>query len=155
MRSVSRHIVIYNLLINLFILFILNTSIIWSFCFFFLLTYLILLFSVLIYLLPITLTKLNLKVTTKIQSTFYIISGSEMYLFFLTPCLIIFFISFLWSSMDLTAWFGHLVFSTFQLKVFYFVLFIFFLVLYITTNVTYYSSNEIYDFTITQFNFLY
>ena len=155
MRSVSRHIVIYNLLINLFILFILNTSIIWSFCFFFLLTYLILLFSALIYLLPITLTKLNLKVTTKIQSTFYIISGSEMYLFFLTPCLIIFFISFLWSSMDLTVWFGHLVFSTFQLKVFYFVLFIFFLVLYITTSVTYYSSNEIYDFTITQFNFLY
>ena len=78
-----------------------------------------------------------------------------MYVFFLTPLVTLFFIALLWSSMDLTAWFGHLVFSAFQLKVFYFILFIFFLVLYITTSVTYYSSNEVYDFIITQFNFLY
>lgn len=46
-------------------------------------------------------------------------------------------------------------YTNFQSKIIYFILFFFYLVLYIILTNTYFSSNEIYDFVITKFNFLY
>ena len=111
--------------------------------------------SLLVYLLPVLLSTYNLNTSVKLKNNFYIISATETILFLLVPLFCIFFLNFCWSSSDLTIWFGHIMFSSFQSKMTYFVFFIFYIVLYFITTTTYYSSNEIYDFIITQFNFLY
>ena len=136
-------------------MFVLHLSNVWSFSFFFLLTYLTLFMSLLIYLLPVFLSSYNLNTSVKLKNNFYIISANETVLFLFVPLLCVFLLNFSWSSSDLTIWFGHIIFSSFQSKMTYFIFFIFYVVLYFISTTTYYSSNEIYDFVITQFNFLY
>ena len=136
-------------------MFILNVSNIWSFSFFFTLTYVTLFMSLIIYLLPIFVSSYNLNSSTKLKNNFYIISGSEVTMLLATPLFCVYLLNFCWMSSDLTLWFGHLVFTNFQSKVTYLVFFVFYIVLYFISSVTYFSANEIYDFIITQFNFLY
>ena len=136
-------------------MFILNISNVWSFSFFFSFTYVILFISLIIYLLPLFLSTMNVVNSTKQYNSFYIISSPETWMFFLTPFLCVSVINACWLSSDLTLWFGHLIFSSFQAKIIFFIFFVFFLVLYLTINVLYFSSNEVYDFIITQINFLY
>ena len=136
-------------------MFVLTLSNVWSFSFFFLLTYLTLFMSLVIYLLPIVLSSYNLNSSSKLKNNFYIISASETTLFFFTPLFCTFFLNYCWSSADLTIWFGHIMFTSFQSKMLYLIFFVFYIVLYFINATTYFSSNEIYDFIITQFNFLY
>ena len=136
-------------------MFFLNFSNIWSFSFFFILTYITIFMSLLIYLLPIFLSSTNLNSSAKVKNNFYIISTNEVMLFLFIPFLCILFLNMCWSSSDLSIWFGHLIFSSFQSKMVYFIFFMFYLVLYFISSLTYFSSSEIYDFIITKFNFLY
>ena len=136
-------------------MFVLNISNVWSFSFFFVLTYTTLFMSLLIYLLPVFSSSCNLNTSVKVKNNFYIVSACESMLLFATPLFCIYMLNFCWSSPDLTVWFGHLIFTSFQSKMLYFIFFVFYIVLYFISSGTYLSSNEIYDFIITQFNFLY
>jgi len=136
-------------------MFFLNVSSVWSFSFFFTFTYLVLFMSFIIYVLPIFLTQSKLNTTVKTKNNFYIITSSEVILFFLVPLVCTYIINASWSSSDLTVWFGHIIYTSFQSKVLYLIFCMFYLVIYFIFSTTYFSSNEIYDFIITKFNFLY
>jgi len=73
----------------------------------------------------------------------------------LLPLLLIFLVNTLWSSPMVSSWFGHVVFSVFQYKVIFFVLFHFALALVVFLSSSFFSSYEIYDFLLTKFHFLY
>ncbi len=136
-------------------MFFLNASNIWSLSFFFSLTYMILFISLTIYLIPIFSNRGNLNTSTKLNNNFYFMTNNEALFLFVIPFIYICLLNFCWLSTDLTLWFGHLVFSNFQLKIFYLILFVYYTLFYVVSSVTYVSSNEIYDFYITKFNFLY
>ena len=74
---------------NIYYMFFLNFSSIWSLSFFFTLTYTILFFSLLIYLLPLSLSLSNLLSKVRNKNNFYIVSGPETSLFFMLPLLCI------------------------------------------------------------------
>lgn len=128
----------------------------WGLGIFFNLIYLLIFFSLLVYILPILLSSLNSNsLRGSYRSTFYIISAleSSLFIFAFPTCILLIF--GLWSSYDVAAWFGHLLFSCFHWKIFFFIVFVFFIMLYYFLTVTYLSSSEIYDFVITKYSFFF
>lgn len=136
-------------------MFFLTMSSVWSFCLFFTFTYLTLLFSLIVYLIPISNYTNTLTVRNSRKTLFYLVSGGELSYFFFLPIFLIFLLNVSWSSSDISSWFGHLIFSSSQGKVIYLVLIMFSLVLIMFLTTTYFSSQEIYDFFITKLNFMY
>lgn len=136
-------------------MFFLTSYNVWSFTYFFSLTYITLLFSVIIYLLPLSINISNTIFSFSKKNNFYIISGVEGLLFFVIPILLICIINSVISFSSITAWFGHIIFSGFQSKITYFISFFYFLTLLLFFTVTYFSSNEVYDFLIAKFNTFY
>lgn len=123
--------------------------------FFFILTYTTLVFSLLIYLIPITSNTSNVVFSSGLRNNFYMISGLEVGLFLFTPLIIFFTINLTFFSPTITAWFGHIIFGSFQSKMLYLVLFIFYLLLLLFLSSSYFSSSEIYDFLIAKLNTYY
>lgn len=136
-------------------MFFLTSFNIWSFSFFFSFTYIILFMSFIIYLLPLSLNNNNFFFTFKHKNNFYILSSLECIYLFISPILIFFLLNLTTSFSLITAWFGHLLFSSFQSKFFYFITFIYILCLIVFLTINYFSSNEIYDFLISKFNMYY
>lgn len=136
-------------------MFFLNFSNIWSFVFFLFQTYNILIFSLILYLLPLFLSGGNLNLNSNVRSKFYIISGLELSTLFILPVLLLTFLNLSWSSPVLTSWFGHLVFNSFQSKILYLIVLLGLIILYLLFSTNYFSSNEIYDFFISVINVLY
>ena len=104
---------------------------------------------------PILLIQVNLNTKLGVRNNFYIVACNESTLLLVAPLLCWYFLNFSWCSSDLTAWFGHVIFTGVQSKVLYMLCFTFYIVVYLILSTTYMSSNEIYDFIITQFSFLY
>ena len=71
------------------------------------------------------------------------------------PVILLTLVNFSWSSIDISAWFGHVIFSSFQSKCFTLLNLSFLTFLGVFTQTTYFSSKEIYDFVITTFSFFY
>lgn len=136
-------------------MFFLNSSIMWSFSFFFLFVYVTLFYSLVVYLLPITLSNMNLTSSSSKKAHFYFISGLECVYFKFLPILLMSIVNLSWVSNSLTSWFGNLVFTPFQSKVTFVIIFFFALVLLIIASVSYLSSNEIYDFIIVLYHFFF
>ena len=82
-------------------------------------------------------------------------SGFDLYWLLLTPILLFVLINFSWSSYSISAWFGNLIFTSFQYKISFLVIFIFYLILTVYSTSFYFSSKEIYDYIITCFNFFF
>jgi hypothetical protein len=118
-------------------------------------TYIILFFSLLIYLVPIVSSSENVVTSHKARSNFYIISGLELLFFFTSPILFFIVINYIFFAPSITAWFGHIIFSSFQSKILYLVSLIFYIFIIMFLSPSYMSSNEIYDFLIAQFNTYY
>lgn len=135
-------------------MFFLTFSNIWSFTFFFTTSYVILITSLIIYLLPVINNQLKYSLS-KNKTYFTIINSSDIFLIFLIPILIILIINTSWASPNISIWFGHAIFTSFQMKTFFLLKFSFILFLWVFTHTTYYSSKEIYDFVITTFSFFY
>ena len=136
-------------------MFFLHPYMLWSFSFFFLFVYITLFYSFIVYLIPVTLSNANLSLSSNKRSSFYFISSLEcLYLKFL-PLLLVFMINVLWVSNSITAWFGNLVFTSFQSKMTFLTIFIFWLVLLVFANVSFFSSNEVYDFLIVKYHFFF
>ena len=135
-------------------MFFLTFSNLWSFTFFFSVSYIILITSLLIYLLPVVNNQLKYSLS-KNKTYFLMLNSSDIFLILVTPIVIISLINFAWISPEISAWFGHVVFASFQTKIFTLLNFSFILFLWVFSHTTYYSSKEIYDFLITTFSFFY
>lgn len=124
----------------------------WSLVYFFLFFYTLLIFSAILYLVS------NIREFTNYtafpnSTLFTYIPGLDILSILVTPLLVVFFINFSWTSPVLTVWFGHLIFSSFQLKVTYLVTWTFLFVWVSYASSFYYSSQEIFDYTIVTYSF--
>jgi len=135
-------------------MFFITFSNLWSFSFFFFLTYTTVIMSVITYILPILNSPLKYT-TSKNKSEFSMVNASDLMQVFLTPLLCITASLLLWVSPSTSAWFGHIVITSFQTKLTFLVLANFAMILLVITSTVYFTSREIYDYTITTFNFLY
>ena len=80
-------------------------------------------------------------------------SGTDLLKLVLTPIFLILLIHSTWAGPSLTAWFGHLVFSSFQFKLTY-VLHLFFITYLIVLLSTHHASSlNFFDFVTTVLNF--
>lgn len=135
-------------------MFFITFSNLWSLSFFCPLTYITLIISIVVYLLPIANSPLKYAVS-KNKSEFILVNPSDMLYVLLTPCLCLLVIVLTWSSPSTSAWFGHLVITNFQTKLTLLILLNFVMILLVMCSTFYFTSREIYDYTITLFNFLY
>ena len=135
-------------------MFFISFSSLWSFTFFFLFTYLTGLISLITYLLPI-LTSNTKYSWSKVLKTGILINGLDLLWVFITPYLILIFLNNLWVLPSISVWFGHLIITSFQLKINYLILSFFILVCFIFFSSIYFSSREVYDYVITTYSFCY
>jgi hypothetical protein len=88
------------------------------------------------------------------NSTFFsLTSGLELVLFITTPLYLYMLLSFSWTSGELTSWFGHLLVTSFQLRISNYVVYVFFFVWLAYLSTLYYTSQEVYDYTIVSYSF--
>jgi hypothetical protein len=131
-------------------LFILNSHI-WSICFFTQLTYTILIYSFIFYMIPVSNTVNNRKKKT----SFLFINWPSISNLLLGLLLILITLNLYWYQYNLSIWFGHLIIFNFNLKIMYLNFLVFSLVLYTLVTNSFFSSKEIYDFLITILNSFY
>jgi len=117
--------------------------------------YITLFYSLIVYLLPLTLSGGNLSLSSNKRSSFYLLSGLECLHVKFIPLLLLLVLNILWVSNSITAWFGSLVFTSFQHKMVLLLIFVFWIVLLVFANASFLSSHEIYDFWIVKYNFFF
>lgn len=135
-------------------MFFITFSNLWSFSFFMFLTYSTLIISLLTYITPILNSPLKYT-SSKNKSEFSMINSSDMLYVFITPIICLVANMCIWSAPTISAWFGHIVVSSFQFKMTIAIILNFTLILLVTSSTVYFTSREIYDYTITTFNFFY
>lgn len=130
-----------------------TSSAVWSLNFFFLNFYIFSAFIVIIYLVS-NVRSFVLPQSTKSFSTVTILSGLELFSFLVTPLLLLVMINFSWVGVSVCGWFGNLVWSSFQYKVIYTIVYWFVLVWVAYLTTFYYNSLEIYDYTAASYSLL-
>lgn len=132
--------------------FFLTHSSIWSFTYFYLFFYNILIFSCILYLVS------NIKDFISHNSfsnvtLFNYLSGFDLIWLLFTPLFLIVMTNLTWTSPVISVWFGHLIFSSLQLKMSYLISIFFLLIWVAYCSSFYYSSQEIYDYSIVTYSF--
>jgi hypothetical protein len=135
-------------------MFFISYSILWSFNFFFYFVYVLVIFSLILYSIPSLKEIINYNKFKK-TTTFDYLTGFDLYWIFLTPLFFFILISLSWSSCVISAWFGAVIFSSFQYKIIFLIIFIFYCMITLYSIAFYFSSKEIYDYIITCFNFFF
>jgi len=135
-------------------MFFITASNLWSLTLFAPLTYVIFIFSILFYCLP-TLTNKTYSITTKTKSSFVKLNSFDIIPIAMTPIVVLLIVFFLWSYSSTSAWFGHILYTNYQLKMGYFISALFFLILTVLFTSTYLTSRELYDYYIVLYNFFY
>lgn len=135
-------------------MFFISFSMLWSFSYFFFLIYIIIVFSILLYLLSSLKELIDYNKFKKI-SNFDYVTGFDLFWILFTPLFIFLLINFSWSSCCISSWFGNLLFSSFQYKLSFIVFFFLLLIIITYLSSFYFSSKEIYDYLITCFNFFF
>lgn len=132
----------------------LSFSLLWNINFFFLYIYSIFIISLIFFLLPVTK---NIIYFSKLKNlnNFEYITGNDLHSLFSSLFFFLIIISLSWSSHTISSWFGHLIFSSFQYKITFFIIFFFYSIIFIYSNSFYYSSKEIYDYLIVNINFFF
>ena len=131
-----------------------NFNSLWALCYFSNSAYILFCFSALLYLLP-NIPSFNSSNGFSSSMSFTSLEGLDLIRLLVTPLLLILILHGSWSSPSLTAWFGHIVFSSFQYKVTY-LIFAFGLTYVFSVNlIIHYSSMMTYDFTLVTFNFFF
>lgn len=125
----------------------LSFSGIWCLSYFFVLFYIILVFSVGVYLLPnspmfSTIFKL------KNNNNYLHISSVSLFKFLITPLIVAFILNSSWTGPSISAWFGHISFSSLQCNITYFIILSFFIILYTYSLNLIFNSKEVFDFII-------
>jgi len=132
-------------------MFFLTYSNVWSFSYFFIMSYTLFIMSVLVYIIPIISNSTN----SVNRSSFYFINSYDLMPVLITPMLVLLINNLLWTSPAFSSWFGHIVWTSFQLKMSLFIIFTFVLVTLIFTSTNYFTSREVYDYILTKYSFLY
>jgi len=88
----------------------------------------------------------------KSLNSFSYLPASDLSLLLFTPLLLLLIINNTWTSSLVIAWFGHLIFAAFQVKMFYLVAGFFTLLWISYISSFYFSSMEIYDYTTVTYN---
>lgn len=83
------------------------------------------------------------------------VNAFDLFYVFITPLVCMVLSILLWVSPSTSAWFGHVVITSFQTKLTLLILLNFAVILLVVSATMYFTSREIYDYTITMFNFLY
>lgn len=135
-------------------MFFITASNLWSISLFAPITYIIFIFSILFYCLP-TLTNKTYTITTKTKSSFNKLNSFDILPVIITPFIVLFVLIFMWSCASTSSWFGHIMYTNYQLKISYFITFIFSLILIVLFTTTYLTSREVYDYYIVLYNFFY
>lgn len=127
-------------------------SSIWSLTFFFVIFYLIFVFTTTLY---ITSNAKDFSLTTSFNNStkFTYVPGLNLVLLVYSPIFLIFLLNLSWSSFSLMSWFGSLIWTSLQHKIMYFMLSAFSLLWLSYVISFYYSSSEIYDYTIVTYSF--
>lgn len=133
-------------------MFFVTFSSLWSLTFFTLLMYIVFVSSTVLYLIPSSSDNIKSSVSYK-KSISYIISGFDMTPIVLNISIITLLVNILWSSPEITIWFGHIILSSFQHKIIYLISLYFILSTVVFTSTSYFSSREIFDYTITTISF--
>ena len=132
----------------------LTASNVWSVLFFSPTTYFTLLISFILYSLP-TLTNKTKYSSSSNKFSFVLINSFDLFGLLISPIIAFTVLVLLWSCTTTSAWFGHLLIGSFQLKVVYLILFVFSAVVAALASTSYFSSREFYDFITVLYNFLY
>jgi len=125
-----------------------------KFCFFFNISYVILILIITLYLLPI-INNFTYHLNTARKTHFHFINSLNVLWILLPIFITIQVINLIWVAPTVTVWFGHLVFNKFQNKFIFFILTFSFLYLTVFTTTTYFTSRDIYDYLITLILFIY
>ena len=136
-------------------MFFINFSTLWSFSYFFVYIYTIVIFSIILYSLPSIKDLINYNKFKKNNNNFEYLTGFDLYWLLLTPLFLFILINLSWSSYSFTAWFGNIIFTSFQYKFFFLIIIFFYFILSVYSTSFYFSSKEVYDYIITCFNFLF
>jgi hypothetical protein len=136
-------------------MFFINFSTLWSFSYFFCYIYIIVVFSIILYILPSIKDLINYNKFKNNNNSFDYLTGFDLYWLFLSPLVLFLIINFSWSSYSLSSWFGNLIFTSFQYKIGYFILFFYTIIVTAYSTSFYFSSKEVYDYKITCFNFFF
>ena len=133
---------------------LINFNSIWALCYFTNVAYVLFVFSALMYLIP-NLPSFSGANNFAGSSSFLSLDGLDLLRLLITPLVVVLVLHVSWSGPSVTAWFGHIVFSSFQFKVTY-LLFIFAVTYFFALSlVTHYSSMMTYDFALVTFNFFF
>ena len=114
--------------------------------------YVFLIFTAIIYLTSNMKDFVNVN-TFRNSTNFQYLTGFDLMWLLLTPSLLLFFLTGSWTGPVCTIWFGHLIFSALQYKVFFLLFFSFSLLWLAYSSSFYYSSQEVYDYTIVTYSF--
>lgn len=125
---------------------------IWSLNYFFLAFYTVLVFSFVLYLVSNVKDFMQYNAFSN-STTFTLVSGIDLLPLIASPLLLIYLLNLSWSGCDLSGWFGHLLFTSFQLKMGYYVLVVFYFIWVSYLGSFYYTSQEVYDYTIVSYSF--
>lgn len=127
-------------------------SSIWSLTFFFLIFYIIFIFTITLY---VTSSSKDFSSVTSFNNSnnFTYVPGLHLFLLILSPIALIFLLNLSWSSISIMSWFGSLVWTSLQHKIFYLILISFSFIWSSYAISFYYSSSEIYDYTIVTYSF--
>ena len=106
-------------------MFFITFSTLWSFSYFFIYIYTIVIFSIIIYIIPSIKDIINYNKFKK-NNIFEYLTGFDLYWLLMSPLLILILINFSWCSYSLSSWFGNILFSSFQYKINYLIFFFFF-----------------------------
>ena len=126
----------------------------WSFAVFLPLTYIILIVSTIIYILPISSNALKTS-SSKIKSDFYWLNNNDFFYLVLTFAGILISLFMLWTAPITSAWFGHVIITAFQTKISFLIIVTFLLILLTILNSHYLTSREVFDFVVTLLSFVY
>jgi hypothetical protein len=133
-------------------MFFLTFSIIWSLTYFYAIFYILFIFSILLYILPVFKDLLNFKYFKNNKNTEYL-TGFDLHWILLTFITLVLLVNFLWTSPSLIVWFGHLIFTSLQKKMLILISIVFYFVLLVYTSSLYVTSKEFYDYWLTCLNF--
>ena len=125
---------------------------VWVLTYFSYVVYIFFIISTLLYILsnlPAYVVVNNFTVNTPFISY----NGTDLLKLLLTPILLLLVVHTTWIGPSLTAWFGHLLFSSFQFKLTYVLYSFFFTYLIVLLSTHHASSLNFFDFVVTLLNF--
>lgn len=135
-------------------MFYINFSTLWSLTFFFFSFYSLIIFSFIIYLIPVFKDLTNLY-SFKKYINFEYLTGYDLYWIFYTYVLTLLTVNFSWSSPLVLSWFGNMIFSQFQEKFLYLIFFTSFASISVFCSSFFFGNKGVYDFMIIILSFFF